>query len=201
MNVRPLLGILALTMFAGAACGSSDKSSTASAPTVAGSAATSLSSTATSAASSTRADATTISATTTAGKTQVQMTVTGDINGTLTPLANTPLTCGQTGADSVVIRGTVSGHTGQMLVTAGADGTVQFPSKTALASVTWSPDGGSVSGSPLQYTASSFTTGTGTLTFGAAGASGSMDLVLPVASGSPGAAGAVSVHVIATWVC
>jgi hypothetical protein len=49
--------------------------------------------------------------------------------------------------------------------------------------------------------ASSFTTGTGTVTFGTAGASGNMDLVLPVSSGSPGAAGHVSVHVTATWVC
>jgi len=201
MNVRPLLGILALTVFAGAACGSSDKTSTASAPTVPGAAATSLSSTATSVTSSTRSAATTGSANTTAGKTKVQMTVTGDINGTLTPPAGGALTCGQTGADSVSIQGTVGGHTGFMLAVASADGTVQFPSKTAAASVTWSPDGGTVSSTPLQYMASSFTTGTGTLTFGAGGASGSMDLELPVASGSPQAAGHVSVHVIATWVC
>lgn len=138
-----------------------------------------------------------------AANANVRLTYSGDITGTLTPDADAPLTCGQTGRQSAVIRGEVGGHKGSILLTSMIAGTVAFPSKDNLASAAYQPDGVGVPGP--SYKASSFAragqvgAGQGSITFTQDG-SGSVDLVIPYDIGNTRFTG-TSVHVTGDWTC
>lgn len=128
---------------------------------------------------------------------KVHLAFTGDITGNLTPEADAPITCGQTGPQSAAIRGAVGGHTGIVLLVAVTVGTTQFPSP-ANASASYLRDGlatkSHYSASPLQGT------GTGTFTFRHDG-SGTVDLVIPFDTGSPSPTKGTSVHIAGSWKC
>lgn len=122
----------------------------------------------------------------------VGLAFTGDLNSALTPDPSGP-TCGQTGPQSVVLRGDAGGHNGSLALTSDAVGAVQFPSDH-VASADYLPDG--VGGS--EYRASTITgAGAGSLTFNADG-SGSVDLEIPFVAGT---FSGTAVHVTGTWTC
>jgi hypothetical protein len=178
------------------ACGSSSKGAAQSGTTSQGSTAPTTTTSQTTPATTGSSAPPTSSAAGGGNSANVQVSFTGDVTSSLQPDPSAALTCGQTGAQSAVIRGVVGGHRGSLALTSSVAGKVQFPS-SHLASAAYLPDGtGGAS-----YSASAVAgTGQGSLTFNQDG-SDSVDLVLPYDKGSAGSFNGVSVHVTGTWKC